>query len=33
MCNYCISTEKIKTADIIITCIQRVADDKTDTLI
>ena len=28
--NYHISTEKIKTADIITTCIQMVADDKTD---
>ena len=31
--NYHISTEKIKTADIITTCIQMVADDKTDTSI
>ena len=31
--NYRISTEKIKTADIIATCIQIVLDDKTDTSI
>ena len=31
--NYRISTEKIKTADIITTCIQIVVDDKTDTSI
>ena len=31
--NYCLSTEKIKTANIITLCIQVVVDDKTGTAI